>query len=721
LRTKPAETMRRLGQCLLVGALVVAPWLTGALLSEAQFWLYSCVAAATVCYAVYGASAMSAPRRPPLTWAFVALGIPLGFLQLMPVSAGTLETLSPTAAKWYAAASPERFPVLGATDPLSPKGIAVGRPVSIAPFLTRDQLSMLIAAAAVLLLAAQLFDTNEERRWVLRLLFVNGVLLAFVGLRQKLTGEGLGWWHPHGNGFGPFVNRNNGAGYVGMCFAAGVALLWPQDSKFRWSNVTAEIAAYVVGLIVIAAAMATSMSRGAVVSITAGVVVTAVSVAVLHRAWRLALALVALLCAALGATIYLNQGDDLEKRLATLTDVNALQYDGRVVNWSQGSAAAAHYLWTGSGLGTYRYAYTPYQVRPTRERFLTPQNAFLQTAVEAGVVGVALFVCGLVSALWTAIRLLRSKYDPTGAPFGVLGVLLLTTQSVHCCLDNGFYLFANAVLLASISGIFLGAGQNSAQKAEAEGSWSRLVAGGMGLTMLSAVLWSVAVQGRSVPIDRARRAAANVVDAPSTPFAAVATAIGDFETALEREPDSAEAGLRVAEMYLTAFRLRAYEQFNLELGARNADGNWLNAAHTTLYAAAVRLERREDEPGLRSLRNQPLVLRYLVPAWRHLHASLDAAPGDARVHVLLGELNYLVGNPSDGGAWFQQAAELGPKRPSLLFRCGLNQLDAGETEAAVAFFRQAMAVDPLLRDRVLKATEGRLTSEQRRRLVADAS
>src|ERR1700730_1720836 len=192
-----------------------------------------------------------------------------------------LEALIPSAALPLAA-----FVLLGAFQSIALAGTE-GRISSLSMDVeaTRGAAAVIFFLFVCFLIAANFFATRERLRQLANFLIVFGLVLAVFALVQHFTWEGrLFWFRPapsSGMG-GPFVNRNHFAGYMEMLIPMAVALALSRAARGE-SRLFYGFAAAIMGVAEVA-----SLSRGGIVSLTAGLLfVAAVRSRIERRASRL--------------------------------------------------------------------------------------------------------------------------------------------------------------------------------------------------------------------------------------------------------------------------------------------------------------------------------------------------------------------------------------------------------------------------------------------------
>ena len=209
----------------LIALLVVTPWFFGGVLATTQWGLMLAVA---VLLALDVASRFSGEDRPsmvPTAWLPALAGILLGIVQLIPWSPELAAYVAPQTLAWQIEMTndwPDQE--LGAAS--------VNQQVrrTVYAVATREYLALLTLAMAVFVLAALHLVDRQSLNWLLWSVGVCGAALSFFGLVQRLSWNGKFYWMFESvNGglrsFGPFVNRNNGGGFLNLCLAAALGLL----------------------------------------------------------------------------------------------------------------------------------------------------------------------------------------------------------------------------------------------------------------------------------------------------------------------------------------------------------------------------------------------------------------------------------------------------------------------------------------------------------------
>lgn len=723
---------------------VSCPWALGGVFASVQVMLFTAVLVALFCWLTAFASGRSAHVVLPLLLVPLACALLMGLAQLRPLPAGLCRTLSPAGAAIRSAyiGSGSLTGSRTLVDATSVTGSEAQFPISLDPAATRRDLSLLVLAVAVFMLGLRYFKTTRALLTLCSVIAVNGAAISFFGIVQRLTWNGkLFWTMPltsGGSPFGPFVNRNNSGGFLTLCLAGAVGLLvWTttraaarryqggldflHDSEGGLRGVRASAVAILanldaaqVGVLVlmvcIVAGILCSLSRGAFVAMTGGALVTALAAAVVHRRLTAIWLLSAGGVLALGLVAWAGMTPAVGSRLGTIVERN--RPESRLVHWRDALRAAGDYWLLGSGLGTYSGVYRPYQQAHDPLRHDHAENQLIEALVTGGILALGLLISAVVLAAVAAVRLLTFEASKPGHAFALMGIFALSAQFIHGMFDFGLFIPSNTLLFALLMGAVVGRAALLAEERRAI-AWIALprlkklplapmvllvlflgVFLGRFETRLAAAVESSTPPQR-LPKDESR-ASVRQVDAQADRLAA----------ALRNRPDDGEGQLRLAELYIQLFRLRAVETVREEQSQQGIEADaatiWPYTSSAQLHYQAHRL--KEAGAGLDDLRSRILMQQDLSRAIDHLLLARAASPLLARTYVRLAELCFLVEDDLDvDEVHLACAKRLDPGNAALLFHLGILHLGAGRKAQALANWQACLQLTGDFDDQVLRA------------------
>ncbi len=377
---------------------------------------------------------------PPVPAVRVLLALHgLVLLQLVPLPPFLLRLVSPGSYAFY-----DRLQLV---PPLS-----AWRPISVSPPDTLRGLAFLAAFSLLFLAVFRELASPPWRRRVLWTIVGAGLVITVEAFVQAASSDPLriwGLWHPRWDWgvYGPYVSRNNFAGYLVM--AAGVALGLALEALARlraaWgrrrrgflvlgeSEGNAALRAAVVVMVLVAGLVA-STSRGGISAFAAAALL--LPLAARHKG-RTAAAVLTL--ASLGV-VWIGLGRFVE---AFGRGVRG----SRVDLWLDMLKMFPRFPLLGEGFNAFSTAYPWYQTVWRTDWIGEAHNEYLQALLDTGLVGFLLFGVLLVTVFRRA--LLRAAQGPL--ELGVLAALL--GLALHNLVEFNWQIPANAATWVALAAL----------------------------------------------------------------------------------------------------------------------------------------------------------------------------------------------------------------------------------------------------------------------------
>ncbi len=423
-------------------------------------------------------------RRPP-TLTLIACVIWLaGIVQTLSLPSGLVELLSPGSAAAYIDWVPDSvaYEAASASPPRS-----VDPRISVAPAYTQMALFVPLVFGAICWFSSYCFSFHRAALIFLAMAALAGGVFSFFGLgdamllartenfelRQRLLISPVGADGP----FGPFVHNANCAGYLCLTIGCGIGLLIyltnrsesnaaTKGNSFRFVELATDPTVLIrrwpviaVGLLVIISitGILGSGSRGGMLGLAAGCGVFLVASLRSLPKIRLIVAVVGVVALSILLLHGIGLVEYTEGRLQTLVGEKAKQ-EPRLAHWQDGLRAAAAYFPAGAGIGSYRYAYLPYQATGGKQWFVNADGMHVELLVEGGIWLLPLVLVGVVMVVRDRRVVARNlgQLSPADARLAraIVGCVTFVVPSmlVTQCFDYGILQPSLLATLAFICG-----------------------------------------------------------------------------------------------------------------------------------------------------------------------------------------------------------------------------------------------------------------------------
>lgn len=292
-------------------------------------------------------------------------------------------------------------------------------PLTLSPRDTMEALAVFGSAVLTFFCCRRILADRGLRRVTAAIVWT-GFALSCVALIQRGLSPNLiyGFWRPEDAGatpFGPFVNRNHGAGWLVMAGAACVgcfmAHAWSSSRHSPSRRLSLDGRAAWLGLAAVAMVLAVvwSLSRSAIFAVlVAGAVL---SVSALRRGDSLVGGSVAALTAIAGSAVLL-WGDLLGALNRFGHGLGQGRFD-RPAIWRDTWTMISDSVMVGTGPGTFRTGMLHYQTADHTYIFNQAHNHPLQILAEGGVLLAVPVACAVVALVMSATRRLREDRTRT--------------------------------------------------------------------------------------------------------------------------------------------------------------------------------------------------------------------------------------------------------------------------------------------------------------------
>ena len=369
-------------------------------------------------------------RIPPHTKLLIVTGFAFTLyacLQVVPLPLIMLNYLSPEAHRLRVFYAPE------------PAGTGA---ISLVPYRSLLEVLKAVAFFTVFSIASIYLISRDRLRSFLIALSIFGFCIAVFAIVQKATWNGGIYWFRElsmgGEPFGPFVNRNHFAGFIGMVIPLTLGLAITKHTREKKIF-------YGFLAVIMSVALFFSLSRGGVVSFFSGMLLFGFLMVASRlqqkKVWFIGIFIVAVL------TYLVWLGVDPIMERFSRTDITKEQ---RLVVWSTTLTAAKDFWLTGSGLGTFLNIFPLYSPPSVQGIYDHAHNDYLEFLLETGLGGVLLLAC-FVGVLLRSV--FRSSFEDSSGIMLMAALSSVMSMAVHSVFDFNLHILSNLLLFGTVLGI----------------------------------------------------------------------------------------------------------------------------------------------------------------------------------------------------------------------------------------------------------------------------
>jgi len=360
---------------------------------------------------------------------FIALFGLLAYIiiQMLPFPSTILKYIAPKSFELYSFYSVDKNP---------------GMYISLYAYKTQIEFLRVVTYSLFFTLLAFSIKDMHTLGWLLKILSYFGFGLAIFAIIQKATWNGGIYWFREltqgGSPFGPFVNRNHYAGFIGMLIPLTLGLAFTRKRRER--KILFGFFALIMSV-----SLFFSLSRAGIISFFAGIAVFGLFLSRDKFRAKKRWALAAFIFVLFLYLFYLGIDPVIDRFYKT--DITS---EERFAVWTETLNAFKDFYLTGSGLGTFINVFLFYSPGAITSIYDHAHNDYLEFILEAGIIGAVLL---LLFLFFFVRNIFGGSWDGRIGIFKISMLSSITTIAVHSIFDFNLHIPSNALMLSSVFGM----------------------------------------------------------------------------------------------------------------------------------------------------------------------------------------------------------------------------------------------------------------------------
>jgi O-antigen ligase/tetratricopeptide (TPR) repeat protein len=332
--------------------------------------------------------------------------------------------------------------------------------------------------------SVQLLSDGKFLRRTVSLVVGFGAVLAFVAIVQHYISPRTIYGMREafmGNVFGPYVNRNHFAGLMIMVFPVAFCMMLYNKPKVSYESWREKILGFfsyrtinvylllTLGMLLIGASVFVSLSRGAIVSLCASLLLMGVFMTVkLSRGSGERGK--GLIVAAFFGVLLLSVGwfgwKPIFERFDQIRNPNGDVESARLDAWQDSLGIIGNFPVAGTGAGTFFEAFKAYKQATTVPGFFVhAHNDYIEIAADQGVLSLVLFLAFIFS-VFASLKVFAKRHERYSI-YLYLGALTgLTAILLHCLVEFHLHVGANALYFFFVAALCVAAANTRLRSAK---------------------------------------------------------------------------------------------------------------------------------------------------------------------------------------------------------------------------------------------------------------
>jgi O-antigen ligase len=344
--------------------------------------------------------------------------------------------------------------------------------------LTVNQKSTLLEALRITsyvffyILTVQLLSRKELLNKTVKIVAGLAITIAFFAILQKFTSPDLIFWFrsaANATPFGPWVNRNHYAGFMGLLFPLALTLFFyyrpnlSNQRSFRaravaiFSSPGSNIHFFLgFSVVLILSSIVIGLSRGGIIATNLAlffflILLTKKSI---HYGKT---SFLVLFGGVLLAVTWFGWEPILTRFNASITETGSIVFV-RWHLWKDCVPLIKDFLLTGSGFGTFIHIFPQYNTLPTSLIFHHAHNDYIELLTNGGLIGFLLVAWFVITIVYNGFKSLSKRREQYSVLLIIGGLTSIFSLLVHSITDFNMHNGANGLYFFFLCGVLISAG-----------------------------------------------------------------------------------------------------------------------------------------------------------------------------------------------------------------------------------------------------------------------
>lgn len=377
-------------------------------------------------------------------------------LQIVPLPAFIVEIISPMTYQIYS-------DTVGIVEHISWISLSINKKETFLQFLK------FTGYLAFYILTIQLLTEKELLKKTVYIIVFFSSALAIFSLIQHLSGTTKIYWFRETFGaspFGPFVNRNHYAGFMGMLFPIAFGLFLAAKPKFSSKTIFQKIKEFLkekknnmyiligLGAVIIAFSIFLTLSRGGIISLSLSMLFFT-AMLLMKKATRKRQGLIILIICLIVIFVSWFGWDPIISRFEKILTTEGNIADLRVQMWLDSLQIIKDFPLTGTGFGTFIDIYPKYASIKEEIIIEHAHNDYIELLTNGGIIAFLLSGWFVFAVIFKSYRSFSQRRDSYAIYLYIGGITGCISILLHSFTDFNFQIGANGLYFFFLMGLIV--------------------------------------------------------------------------------------------------------------------------------------------------------------------------------------------------------------------------------------------------------------------------